>query len=117
MLVVVWIQNQIQWATLMPVDPPILSLPLTALFFASYFPSFNPQHANYAHFYIFSDQFRPKIYAAVHVTAEIGSELSKGVALVDSRYEYISWIWMPLREKKLQSTVKAVADTLHKCIK
>jgi len=68
---------------------------LIALFFASYFSSPGPQHANYAHFHIFSDQFRPKIYAAVHITAEIGLELSKGVALVDSRYEYISWIWMP----------------------
>lgn len=76
----------------MPVDPPIPSLSLTALLFASYFSSFSPQHANYAHFLIFSDQLRPKIYAAVHVTAEIGSELSKGVALVDSRYESISWI-------------------------
>lgn len=100
----------------MPVDP-LYPPHLIALFFASYFFSFIPQHANYAHFHIFSDQFRPKIYAAVHVTAEIGSELSKGVALVDSRYEYISWIWMPSREKKLQSTVKAVADILHKCIK
>jgi len=75
----------------MPADP-VFPPHLIALFFPSYFSSFSPQHANYAHFHIFSDQFRPKIYAAVHVTAEIGSELSKGVALVDSRYEYISWI-------------------------
>lgn len=71
------------------IPPPPLNC---TLFFASYFSSSSPQHANYAHFHVFSDQFRPKIYAAVHITAEIGSELSKGVALVDSRYEYISWI-------------------------